>query len=82
MAIVKTLKHELEYDTETGQAIFNGRNKTAKSPVHKSFPERLIFNSVSSKIEENTLELSPLDEIENTTLNLGSGKIVEHTLEM
>jgi len=40
--IKETTKHEMSYDTTTGQAIFNGRNKTAKSPIHKSFPERLV----------------------------------------
>lgn len=34
MAIVKTLKNELEYDTETKQYIFNGRNKSALMPEH------------------------------------------------
>lgn len=80
MSIIKTLKHEMSYDAETKRAIFNARNKTRLAPTQDPFPERMLDVAAGSDIEDNTLELGPTDTIDNTTLEMNSGTIEEHTL--
>lgn len=79
MSNIKTLKHEMEYDTSTKRAIFNGRNKTRLAPTQDPFPERLLSTKESS-IDNNTIDVGTLDVIENHTLEMSSGSIEGHTL--
>lgn len=57
MAKIDTTKHEMVYDTETKQAIFNARNLTVKAPANDPFPKRLVSLPVSIEYEyESYLE--------------------------
>lgn len=80
MPNIKTLKHEMEYDASTKQAVFNGRNKTRLAPTQDPFPERMLAIAAGSDIEDNTVVLGPSDNIDNNTLEMSSGSIEEHTL--
>lgn len=42
MAILKTQKHEMTYDSDTKQAIFGNRVKTAYMPKTDPFPARML----------------------------------------
>ena len=53
MALIKTQKHELEYDDMTGQFVFNGgRNVTPNLRVHDPLPSRLVTYDSNQQPEE------------------------------
>ena len=86
MAVKKTLRHELTYNTETSRGTFNGRNKTANQPVHKSLPQRLFPMLSESEVVDNTLELSKSAnlDVDEHTIELGRESIDEenHTINL
>ena len=82
MSVIKTLKHEMSYDTETKQAIFNDRNKTRLAPTQEPFSPRMLSVEQGSDIEGNTINLGPSDNVDDATIEMSSGSIEEHTLNL
>lgn len=60
MPIIKTLKHEMSYDTETKRAIFNSRNKTGSMPTQDAFPKRLLSISQGLKFDVSKLDTNEI----------------------